>query len=92
MAIRLQYNGATTKIQFVLPDDVHEGPVSAVGTFNDWKPGAHKLIKRSNGTRSVTVAVPRGEQVHFRYLGHGGVWFDDPDVADVTPGGGTVLA
>ena len=62
----------TTTIKFVLPDDVHEGPVSAVGDFNSWKPGAHKLVRRRNGTRSVSVTVPRGQEIHFRYLGSGG--------------------
>jgi len=67
------------KIQFVLPDDVHDGPVSAVGDFNDWRPGVHKLVRRSNGTRSVTVTVTSGQELKFRYLGSGGVWFDDPE-------------
>lgn len=81
MAIKLTNDRKTgmSKIQFVLPDDVHDGPVSAVGTFNDWQPGAHKLVRRSNGTRSVSVVVPVGADVHFRYLGSGGRWFDDPD-------------
>jgi len=39
----------------------------------------HKLVRRSNGTRSVSVEVPAGEDVRFRYLGSGGVWFDDED-------------
>ena len=84
MAIRVSTDAkkGTSKIMFVLPDDVHDGPVSAVGTFNEWRPGAHKLVRRSNGTRSVSVTVPAGEQVRFRYLGSGGRWFDDPDVAD----------
>jgi hypothetical protein len=77
----------TSKIQFVLPDDVHDGPVSAVGDFNDWRPGAHKLIKRSNGTRSASVTVPAGQVVTFRYLGSGGVWFDDPEVPRHAEGG-----
>jgi len=80
MAIKMSNSqDGTAKIQFVLPDDVHDGPVSAVGNFNDWKPGAHKLVKRSNGTRSISVTVPAGASVHFRYLGSGGRWFDDPD-------------
>lgn len=81
MAIRVNADRktGTAKIQFVLPDDVHDGPVSAVGDFNGWKPGAHKLVRRSNGTRSVTVTVPAGQELRFRYLGSGGVWFDDPD-------------
>jgi hypothetical protein len=74
-------NTGTSTIQFVLPDDVHDGPVSAVGDFNGWQPGRHKLVRRSNGTRSVSVKVPAGAALRFRYLGSGGVWFDDPEVA-----------
>ena len=75
-------NATQTKIQFVLPDDIHDGPISAVGTFNDWTPGRHRLVRRSNGTRSVSLTVPAGQEVRFRYLGSGGRWFDDPDVCD----------
>ena len=84
MAIRITNDPKKKKatVQFVLPDDVHDGPVSAVGTFNGWDPGAHRLVRRSNGTRSVSVKVPAGQEVHFRYLGSGGVWFDDPEVSE----------
>jgi hypothetical protein len=75
-----QQNGQQAKVQLVLPDDIHDGPVSAVGTFNDWTPGRHRLVRRSNGTRSVTVTVPAGQEIRFRYLGSGGRWFDDPEV------------
>ncbi|HJQ01962.1 MAG TPA: isoamylase early set domain-containing protein [Jatrophihabitans sp.] len=94
MAIRIKSDPVRgeTKLQFVLPDDVHDGPVSAVGSFNGWQPGAHKLVRRSNGTRSVTVAVPAGEPVRFRYLGSGGVWFDDPDAHAFDHEGGLLLA
>ena len=90
MSIRIQRTKSATKIQFVLPDDVLDGPVSAVGTFNDWEPGAHRLIKRSNGTRSVTVAVPAGQEIRFRYLGAGGHWFDDPEAHEITAEGSLV--
>jgi len=84
LAIRLLAgpNSKKRKVQLVLPDDVHDGPVSAVGTFNDWTPGKHKLVRRSNGTRSVTLMVPAGQELRFRYLGSGGRWFDDPDAQD----------
>ncbi|MEO6703808.1 MAG: isoamylase early set domain-containing protein [Jatrophihabitantaceae bacterium] len=90
MAVRIKIDpskGKTT-LQFVLPDDVHDGPVSAVGDFNGWQPGTHRLVKRSNGTRSVTVSVPAGQPVRFRYLGSGGVWFDDPDAHEFDHEGG----
>ena len=93
MTIRIaQQTRTTTKIQFVLPDDIHEGAVSAVGSFNDWQPGVHRLVRRSNGTRSVTVAVPRGQEIRFRYLGNGGIWFDDPDAHEITNEGSVVRA
>jgi hypothetical protein len=92
MALRITSDGTSTRIQFVLPDDIHNGAISAVGTFNDWLPGAHKLVRRSNGTRSVTVAVPAGEQIQFRYLGEGGVWFDDEDAHAITPEGSLIHA
>jgi hypothetical protein len=90
MALRITPNGTKTKIVFVLPDDVHDGPVSAVGTFNHWTPGTHKLVRRSNGTRSVSVAVPKGQEIAFRYLGEGGVWFDDEDAHDITGEGSLI--
>lgn len=92
MALKITTKGATTTIQFVLPDDAHAGPVSAVGTFNDWTPGTHKLVRRRNGTRSVTVAVPAGEAIAFRYLGDGGLWFDDDDAHAITDQGSLVQA
>jgi hypothetical protein len=94
MAIRIKSDptGTQTTIQFVLPDDVHDGPVSAVGTFNGWQPGVHRLVRRSNGTRSVTIAVPAGEDVRFRYLGAGGRWFDDPEAHEIRPDGSLVHA
>jgi hypothetical protein len=90
VAIRILDTTSTgqLKVRLVLPDDVHDGPVSAVGTFNDWTPGRHRLVRRSNGTRSVTVTIPTGEEQRFRYLGSGGRWFDDPDAHDgvIRPG------
>ena len=51
--------------------------MSVVGDFNDWNPYAHPLRRRANGTRSAVVTVQTGSMLRFRYLGEGGVWFDD---------------
>ena len=90
MALRITPSGTSTKIQFVLPDDVHDGAVSAVGSFNDWVPGVHKLVRRRNGTRSVSVAVPKGQEIQFRYLAEGGHWFDDDTAGTPSPAGVTL--
>ena len=38
MSLHIKSDGTSTRIQFVLPDDIHDGPISAVGTFNNWVP------------------------------------------------------
>lgn len=82
--------GAGVRVSFVLPQGEPAGVVSVVGTFNDWRPGASPLVKRSNGTRSVAVTVPAGTLLHFRYLGEGDYWFDDPEADWVTADGGFI--
>lgn len=76
------------KVTFVLPVAEPAGHVSVVGDFNDWTPGTHTLKRRSNGTRSVSVVVPSGSTVRFRYLGENGHWFDDPEAEAVWDGCG----
>lgn len=76
-------------VTFVL-DDCLAAAVSVVGDFNEWTPGVHQLRRRSNGTLSVTVTLPVGSRVHFRYLAAGGRWFNDPE-ADAHDGQGSVL-
>lgn len=77
--IRRQRKGDQVRVTFVLPDSALQGKVSVVGDFNAWTPGTHSLVRRTNGTRSVVVTVPAGTEQRFRYLGEGGLWFDDPD-------------
>ena len=78
------------KLTFTLPPNEPSGDVSVVGTFNDWTPGQHRLVRRTNGTRSVSVTVPSGSTVRFRYLGQNGQWFDEPQ-ADAIDHEGSVV-
>ena len=78
------------KVTFVVDSDAPEGPISVVGSFNDWSPFEHVLRKRSNGSRSVAVTVPVGSEVHFRYLASDGHWFDDADATEHTASGGVL--
>jgi 1,4-alpha-glucan branching enzyme len=71
----------TVRVTFALPADEPSGPVSVVGSFNDWNPHTHPLRRRANQTRSAAVTVQAGSTLHFRYLGDGGVWFDDDSVS-----------
>ena len=80
----------SVRLTFTLPIDSPPGPVSVVGDFNSWRPGAHLLVKRSNGIRSASVTVAVGSTVRFRYLGPNGFWFDDTHADAVDDRGGLV--
>ncbi|HEX6360912.1 isoamylase early set domain-containing protein [Actinophytocola sp.] len=75
------------RVTFVLRPDEPNGRVSVVGDFNAWEPGAHELRPRNNGTRSVSVTVPDGTQVRFRYLGEGGYWCNETEHPEVRQDG-----
>jgi hypothetical protein len=64
------------KVTFSLVTDT---PVSVVGDFNDWNPYSHPLKARGKGVRSVSELFAPGTRLVFRYLEHGGRFFDDPD-------------
>jgi hypothetical protein len=77
--------GEDVTITFVLTET--DDPVSVVGSFNDWTPGVHLLEGDVGGPRSVSIVVPADVEVHFRYLGSDGRWFDDPDADEITAEG-----
>jgi len=64
------------KVTFVIPGNPEQSTVSVVGDFNDWTPGKNKLVKRNNGTRSVSVQLDEGKSYRFRYFADGD-WFND---------------
>ena len=78
--IKIARGAKNVKVTFALPADEPVTGCSVVGDFNGWKPGMHQLRRRSNGTRSASVMLPLGTRTRFRYLGHNGQWFNDPDV------------
>lgn len=79
------------KVRFTIDPVDPEGPVSVVGSFNDWVPGLDELIPDGHGMRSVTVGLPYGERLIFRYLAADDTWFDEPDADLITPEGSILL-
>ena len=78
-----------TFVHFAL--DPYHDEISVVGSFNDWVPGVHPLVRQDDGTLSVTVEVHHPGDVHFRYLGAHGQWFDDPNAHVINEHGSTLL-
>jgi 1,4-alpha-glucan branching enzyme len=86
MIKRSRLFGDKTRVTFCLPADEPAGPVSVVGTFNGWEPGRHELVRRRDGTRTVSVTLAPGRYA-FRYLASDGVWLDDEHADAVRPEG-----
>ena len=70
-----------TKVTFVLPYEESQPAASVVGDFNNWDVTATRLVKRNNGTRSVTVVLEPEQRYLFRYYSEDGLWFNE-DSAD----------
>lgn len=89
MLKRSRLFGTKTRVTFSLAAGEPPVTVSVVGDFNDWEPGRHELRTRRNGTRTISVTLPPGKH-RFRYLGTGGLWFDDEDADWIDTDGGVI--
>ncbi len=67
------------KVTFVLPYEEGQPAVSVVGDFNNWDASATRLVKRRNGTCSVSVTLDAGQSYRFRYYGADGVWSNESE-------------
>jgi 1,4-alpha-glucan branching enzyme len=65
------------KVTFTLPYVEGQSAMSVVGDFNDWQPGVTKLVKRNNGTCSVSVVLDPDQRYRFRYFAEDGAWVND---------------
>jgi 1,4-alpha-glucan branching enzyme len=65
------------KVTFVMPYSEGQAAMSVVGDFNEWQPGAAKMIKRNNGTCSVSLTLDPGQRYRFRYYLEDGAWVND---------------
>ena len=65
------------KVSFVMPYSEGQPAMSVVGDFNDWQPGATKMIKRNNGTCSVSLTLDTDQRYLFRYYTEDGAWVND---------------
>jgi 1,4-alpha-glucan branching enzyme len=64
-------------VTFELQPDGQADTAAVCGEFNDWNPTAHPMKRRKDGTFSVTLSLPAGQQYRFRYLLDGTQWTND---------------
>lgn len=74
------------KVTFVLPEDhPYEDDISVVGDFNEWTPGEHRFVRRSNQTYSTNVLLPEAERFAFRYYSEEDGWINEEEADDFEP-------
>jgi 1,4-alpha-glucan branching enzyme len=65
------------RVTFDLPPEVSAKRVALCGEFNEWKPKAHRMKQRKDGSFSITVSLPAGQSYRFKYLVDGQRWEND---------------
>jgi 1,4-alpha-glucan branching enzyme len=70
--------GRYCRLTFKLTVDGSIETVALCGEFNDWNPTAHGMIRRKDGSFSLTLSLPAGRQYRYRYFLNGDRWENDP--------------
>lgn len=78
-------NKKEVKVTFV--QSLNGQSISVLGDFNSWDPAKGKLVKRANGTASLSVTMEPGTEVQFRYMREDGSWFNDEAADSYAPNG-----
>jgi 1,4-alpha-glucan branching enzyme len=66
------------RLTFKLPVDESIKTVALCGEFNNWNPTAHRMTHRKDGSFSLTLSLPSGQQYRYRYLLNSERWENDP--------------
>ncbi|MCP3964129.1 MAG: glycoside hydrolase [bacterium] len=69
--------GGSCRVTFKVPAETEAEKVFLLGEFNAWDAEQHPLVKRKDGSHSLTVSLPAGTDYRFRYLADGEHWLND---------------
>jgi 1,4-alpha-glucan branching enzyme len=72
-------------VTFRLQPDEGVRSLDLLGTFNDWKPGKHKMKQRKDGSWSLTLRLPKGAEHSYRFLADGRRWITDAEADAIAP-------
>ncbi|MDR1241272.1 MAG: isoamylase early set domain-containing protein [Deltaproteobacteria bacterium] len=76
---RLKSRPTVCKVSFKLDAQDAAGAEQAflTGSFNNWDTASHPMKRNKNGSFSLDVELPKGEEVSFRYLLGDGRWLNE---------------
>ncbi|MCA9998346.1 MAG: isoamylase early set domain-containing protein [Anaerolineales bacterium] len=65
-----------------MPAEVQAQEVALLGEFNEWNPESHVMKQLKDGSFSLSVSLPAGQDYRFRYLLDGARWENDWEADD----------
>lgn len=69
--------GSKCRVTFKLPAEVEADNVTLLGEFNEWDTDSHPMKQLKDGSFSLTLSLPAGQDYRFRYLLDGKRWEND---------------
>ncbi|MDR2893746.1 MAG: isoamylase early set domain-containing protein [Deltaproteobacteria bacterium] len=74
----------TCKVRFKLdPEDVADAEnVCIVGSFNEWDEKRHPMKKNKNGSFTLEIELPNGEEISFRYHVDNERWLNEKEASE----------
>ena len=70
-------SGSSCRVTFKVPAEIEAERVAVLGEFNAWDSERHPLVKRKDGSHSLTLSLEAGQDYRFRYLADGERWMND---------------
>lgn len=67
------------KVTFSVPATMQAETVHLTGEFNDWSKTSHPMKKAKDGSFSLVVNLPVGQQFQFRYLINNDEYHNEPE-------------
>jgi 1,4-alpha-glucan branching enzyme len=77
--------GRACRVTFALQPEDGVQMVALCGEFNAWNPAAHPMIRRKDGSFTLTLSLTSGQPYRFRYLLDGKHWVNDPAADTYVP-------
>lgn len=78
---------ASCKVKFRLTSEEARGAseVFLVGDFNGWSDTSHPMKQLKDGSFSLDIELPLGQDCQFRYRTGDNIWLNDPEADAFVP-------
>lgn len=77
--------GRSCRVTFYLPAEVTANRVALCGEFNDWRPDAHPMRMKKDGSHYVSLSLDTGRSYRYRFLVDDTHWENDWNADEYRP-------